>query len=102
MRGNTYDNHTGRSPIHTSSVVPVLMQNATNTYRGMEVTLLTSAQLHTLVALFLVILDRLAVTLAFQYVFLLIINISLDHDLQFTTKIPRHHTSSEAYDHTAL
>jgi hypothetical protein len=78
MCENTYDNHTGRSPVHTSSVVPVLMQNATNTFRGMEVTLLTSARLHTLVALFLVILDRLAVTLAFQYVFLLIINISFN------------------------
>jgi hypothetical protein len=77
MSGNTYDNHTGRSPVHTSSVVPVLMQNTTNMYRGMEVTLLTSAQLHTLVALFLVILDRLAVTLPFQYVFLLI-NISFN------------------------
>lgn len=77
MCENTY-NHTARSPVHTSNVVPVLMQNATNTYRGKEVTLRTSAQLHALVALFLVILDRLAVTLAFQYVFLLIINTSFN------------------------
>ena len=71
MCGNTYYNHTGRSPVHKSYVVPVLKQNATNTYRGMEVTLWTLAQLHALVALFHVILDRLTVTLAFQYVFLL-------------------------------
>ena len=63
--------------VHTSNVVPVLVQNATNMYRGMEVTLRTSAQFHALVALFLVILDRLAVTLAFQYVFLFI-NISFN------------------------
>jgi hypothetical protein len=78
MCGNTYANHTGRSPVHTSNVVPMLKQNATNTYRGMEVTLCTSAQLYALVALFLVILDRLTVPLAFQCVFLLIINISIN------------------------
>jgi len=77
MYENTY-NHTDRSPVHTSKVVPVQMQNATNTYRGMEVTLRTSAHLHAFVAIFLAILDRLAVTLASQYVFLLIINISFN------------------------
>jgi hypothetical protein len=66
MCGNAYDNHTGRSPVHIRNVVPVQKQNATNTYRGMEVTLWTSTQLHALVALFLVTLDRLTVTWPFK------------------------------------